>query len=269
MEEFECMVCRESTYFCPNRLTLVAEGCGHRLCNTCLEFHFGQLGRGVCPVCLRAVSRHSFQSPHSQLNRVEQSAKEIRKRVNAIYNDGREQFEDTPAYNDYLEMKETTIFELATSTDDAHRRELDQKLRQWEKLQAARIAANASVQEAQTRAQLRSVVALEGIFYEQVKLRVGGAATPLVHALQRQHGEVFKGEKQQQLPPPTSEGQPKPLDQAVRKDTDIVRDKPRSNNKDAVEAARIAGGYDKALLLHRARLEFSSSIGLHWTRPLS
>lgn len=80
-----------------------------------------------CPLCGLITASEEWIDRGVEESLFDQE-KLIRQRVMAVYNSVRDNFNTTPAYNDYLEKREGTIFELAYGTDDTQRKALQEEL---------------------------------------------------------------------------------------------------------------------------------------------
>ncbi|GBE60678.1 CDK-activating kinase assembly [Babesia ovata] len=178
--------------------------------------------------------------------------KEARKRVLQVYNDTRANFKDTPEYNKFLEDRETMINTLALGRNDLRGEQVEAELKNYERQRASRISENIAAQQNELRKRVKHIVETEKTFYEMVDK---GApfnlwkVDDLVHTLQRTHASFF-AEKKEVV---SSTGECKPLNAAIRNDTDIPRRMLAS--RDEVLACDIAGGYSSALVAERCRMQ--------------
>ena len=101
----------------------------------------------------------------------------VRRRVFAVMNKGRDHFDATPAYDDFLETREDLIrefVELHTSESfdpqkaAVIREALNRRLNAYEEKNEEQILATRAVEDERKRQQLKSIVQTEGLFYERV-----------------------------------------------------------------------------------------------------
>ncbi|KAF8822628.1 CDK-activating kinase assembly factor MAT1 protein [Cardiosporidium cionae] len=278
MESFECPVCLESIYYLIDRRMLYSELCNHKFSplRDNQRMHFmnkvfmcmptvGQLGRGQCPQCRQPVTKANFKEkdPEGELLAAE---KEARRHISAVYNDSRLNFENTPAYNDYLEMKESMVYELALGTDDTKKRSIESTLRNHERRNAKQIAENADARREMQKTVIRNIVESEGTFYEAIKqnlmLKPAESHQILVHPLQRQYAALFKTESNNFAVQAVVDIFPKPLDALIKEEDDIPRKALKT--KEQKNKAELAGGYDRLAVSQRnlAELRLCLLIGL-------
>lgn len=110
MEEKGCPRCKTTKYRNPN-LKLLVNVCGHSLCENCVELLFVR-GSGACPQCNTALRRAQFRMQLFENSAIEKEV-DIRRRILKDFNKQEEEFASLDEYNDYLEMVETIIYNLA------------------------------------------------------------------------------------------------------------------------------------------------------------
>ncbi|PFH36189.1 CDK-activating kinase assembly factor MAT1 protein [Besnoitia besnoiti] len=270
MDNYECPVCYESCYYQPERKLFHSDVCKHRICGSCLHLHFGENGRGgvrgerrgFCPVCRTSLTRANYKETDPDMEVLE-AEKEIRKRVEAIYNSTRERFPDTPAYDDYREKKEDIVYQLVRGSDEAVKRKLEAELRAYERQNLKTIQENKDVLKQREKEKIFQIVQREGVFYEVVKRRpalsrAAIAKENLVHPLERQYAPYFQEEQAPVLV--TAEGgeTARPLNPTIKEDSDVPRT--RYRNRDQFEKAEIAGGYTQRLVFAKGLAELLGSV---------
>lgn len=156
-----CDACLESAFVSIDNKLLTSINCGHRVCRRCLKHSQGDDAASVanasaagtdssaslpgpsqkaarvtaltvgskglrCPICQAIAGASEWVDRGTEDSIVEQE-KIIRQRVLSIYNSTRENFESTPTYNDYLEKREDTIYELVYGGDDNKKKALQEE----------------------------------------------------------------------------------------------------------------------------------------------
>ncbi|CAF0795680.1 unnamed protein product [Rotaria sordida] len=96
-------------------MKLMVSKCGHSLCENCVENKFSK-GVGNCPTCKIELKKNGFRYQIFEDPFVELEI-DIRKRILKDFNRKEQDFDSLDAYNDYLEMVETYIFNLTNKTD--------------------------------------------------------------------------------------------------------------------------------------------------------
>ncbi|ESO99952.1 hypothetical protein LOTGIDRAFT_230879 [Lottia gigantea] len=114
MDEQGCPRCKTTKYRNPS-LKLMVNVCGHSLCDNCVDLLFIK-GSGACPECGTAIRRSNFRYQIFEDPQVEKEV-DIRRKVLKDYNKKEEDFNTLREYNDYLEMIETIIYNLANNID--------------------------------------------------------------------------------------------------------------------------------------------------------
>lgn len=168
----ECLICSEPAFASLDNKLLTSSQCGHKVCRRCLQFnqqrHQNELPadhptestthsaiekndarsdaqndvktarppRGwvqvlTCPLCQTVTAAEDWLDRGTEETLFEQE-KIVRQRVLAVYNSTRLNFDATPLYNDYLEKREETIFELSFGTDESQRKALQEELQSAE-----------------------------------------------------------------------------------------------------------------------------------------
>ncbi|KAK6183579.1 hypothetical protein SNE40_011033 [Patella caerulea] len=123
MDEQGCPRCKTTKYRNPS-LKLMVNVCGHSLCDNCVDLLFIK-GSGACPECGTAIRRSNFRYQIFEDAQVEKEI-DIRKKILKDYNKKEEDFDTLREYNDYLEMIETIIYNLANGIDvEDTRRQVD------------------------------------------------------------------------------------------------------------------------------------------------
>ncbi|KAL8454018.1 hypothetical protein Emag_001590 [Eimeria magna] len=278
MDQYACPVCNENCFYNPEKKLYHSDVCSHRLCESCLIAQFGDLtggasasSKGTCPVCRRQLTRGNYvlTEPDVELFSYE---KEVRKRVNNVLNALRDNFENTPAYNDYLEEKEDTIYELVHGTDEHVKRKLESRLRELEghgraqpqqqqQKQQLQQQQNSEARVALRLRKIKEIVKKEGNFYEIVKHKplgrtIKSGEDPYVHVLERQYFSLFHKESasgNQLTNGAVSAEGARPLDASIREDQHIPRR--RYANLNDFDAAGLAAGFVPELFRTRGKQE--------------
>ncbi|KAL7414142.1 CDK-activating kinase assembly factor MAT1-domain-containing protein [Mrakia frigida] len=108
--EDQCPICKSDRYLNPKLRLLVSSTCYHKMCESCIERLF-TLGPAPCPTCNVILRKSGFKLQTFEDLRVEEEVA-IRRRIAKNFNKRAEDFEDTRAYNDYLEEVEDITFNL-------------------------------------------------------------------------------------------------------------------------------------------------------------
>ncbi|AFZ79431.1 CDK-activating kinase assembly factor, putative [Theileria equi strain WA] len=247
----ECPICLEIITPLSGKTLLVSEVCDHKICDVCAERQLAsQAGHTQCAICRCHITRMSFV-PFDICSIYYNSHKDARKRVLQVYNDTRINFQTTPEYNKYLEDREALIVELATCKNEVRRKTLEQEIKSYERANASRISENIAVQKAEHRKRIRSIVEKEKTFYEIVDK--GAPFNPhklqdLIHPLQKSCPSYFLDEGAVLA----SKGESKPLNAAIRSDSDIQR-RVYTSRIEFLESD-IAGGYSKDLVSTKCKM---------------
>ncbi|CAF1589117.1 unnamed protein product, partial [Adineta steineri] len=112
--DISCPECRNTKFTNP-KMKLKVSKCGHSLCENCVELKFSK-GVGYCPTCKIELKKSGFryqifEDPYIELET------DIRKAILKDFNRKEQDFTSPDAYNDYLEMVETYIFNLTNKID--------------------------------------------------------------------------------------------------------------------------------------------------------
>ncbi|ORM41730.1 uncharacterized protein BXIN_2765 [Babesia sp. Xinjiang] len=248
----ECPICLDVITPLSEKKLLVSKVCDHKICDVCAEQQLSsQLGHAQCAICRCHITRESF-APFDMSQIPYNILKDAHKRVLQVYNDTRANFKDTPEYDKFLEERETLINNLAAGKNDPRWDLADAELKNYERQNAGRITENIALQHDELRKRVKRVVETEQTFYEMVEK---GApfnlwkVEELVHTLQRTHASFFSEEKEVV----SSVGECKPLNAAIRNDTDIPRR--TLTSRDKVLECDISGGYDSKLVNHRCEIQ--------------
>ncbi|CAF4103302.1 unnamed protein product [Rotaria socialis] len=112
--DISCPQCQTTKYRNP-KMKLMVSKCGHSLCENCVEFKFSK-GVGYCPTCKTELKKSGFRYQIFEDAFVELEV-DIRKRILKDFNRKEQDFDSLDAYNDYLELLETYIFNLTNKVD--------------------------------------------------------------------------------------------------------------------------------------------------------
>ncbi|CDR94150.1 hypothetical protein, conserved [Babesia bigemina] len=245
----ECPICLDVITPLSEKKMLVSKVCDHKIRSK--PPVSSQVGQAQCAICRCHISRASF-APFDITQAYYSALRDARKRVLQVYNDTRSNFKDTPEYNKFLEEREEMINTLAAGRNDLRWEKVETELKNYERQQASRISENIVAQQNELRKRVKYIVETEKTFYEMVDK---GApfnlwkVEDLVHTLQRTHASFFAEDKEVT----SSTGECKPLNAAIRNDTDIPRRMLAS--RDEVLACDIAGGYNTALVAERCQMQ--------------
>jgi CDK-activating kinase assembly factor MAT1 len=149
-EEY-CPVCKSSRYLNPSIKFLIEPTCYHKMCASCVDRLFGS-GPNTCPVagCNARLRAQRFRQQTFEDVGVEREV-DVRRRVGRVFNRREEEFASTREWDDYLEMVETTTFELVGG-DEAARKAAEARCRGYEAENAAGIRRNAEREKVEAMA---------------------------------------------------------------------------------------------------------------------
>ncbi|CEM16009.1 unnamed protein product [Vitrella brassicaformis CCMP3155] len=263
MEAYECPVCHENIYYDAARRMMQADVCGHRICSKCVDKQYQNHYTIACPICRNPINKDQWGDREPDQN-VYDGEKRVRRDVNAVYNRTREDFANTPLYNDYLEEKEEVVYVLVYSSREEEKAEARTKLEKYRNDNATAISANRQKQEDQLAQKIRDIVSKEGDFYERVKVKFQPGFAPaaqnlkLTHRLKVQYSHLFSDTASQRRAAAAtagastgSAGLPRPLGAFPSEDRPMPSE--RADYQRAVEAQKAAGGYSAALCRRKAR----------------
>ncbi|KAF2726172.1 CDK-activating kinase assembly factor [Polychaeton citri CBS 116435] len=159
-----CPVCKSSRYLNPNLRFLVNPECYHKMCASCVDRIFSH-GPAQCPIagCTRTLRKPRFREQTFEDLKVEREV-DIRRKVAAVFNRREDEFEDTRAYNDYLNDVEDITFNLINGID---LEDTERKFADYERAHADEIKENAEL-ESQEQSSYRVLQKKER---EQIRLR--------------------------------------------------------------------------------------------------
>ncbi|KAK1443676.1 hypothetical protein BgAZ_205520 [Babesia gibsoni] len=248
----ECPICLDVITPISEKKLLVSQVCDHKICNVCAERQLSsQVGHAQCAICRCHITRASFV-PFDMSQYHYNALKDARKRVMQVYNDTRSNFKDTPEYNKFLEERESMINDLAAGRNDVRWERIESELKNYERQNTARISENIAIQNSELRKRVKYIVEHEKTFYEIVDKGTPFSLSKgedLVHTLQRTHASFFADTNEII----SSSGECKPLNAAIRSDTDIPRRVLTS--RDMVLDCDLAGGYSVDLVRERCQLQ--------------
>lgn len=248
----ECPICLDVITPLSEKKLLVSQTCDHKICDVCAEQQLStNVGHAQCAICRAHISRLSFL-PFDMTQGHYSSLREARKRVMQVYNDTRSNFKDTPEYNKFLEYRENMINDLAAGRNDARWEKIESELKNYERQHAGRISENIAIQNSELRKRVKYIVEREKTFYELVDKVAPfnlSKGEDLVHTLQRTHAAFFLDTNEVV----SSSGECKPLNAAIRNDTDIPRRVMTS--REMVLECDISGGYCAKLVNEMCQLQ--------------
>jgi CDK-activating kinase assembly factor MAT1 len=216
---FTCFICFEAAFTSLNNRVLTSRLCGHKVCSNCLKLqekskpticefnakvaHIKENDNIIkCPICCYETKFTDWIDRETTDTQFEQY-KAVSQRVSAVYNLTRQYFNNTPAYNDYLEKKEEIICELLNNPNEKERKRIQTELNNYEAENQKQIIECQQVLKKMECDWIRDIVEKEGIFYEKVKLDFENGfktrSTNLVHSLQRRFSDLFVTEESSNL----------------------------------------------------------------------
>nr|XP_027203764.1 CDK-activating kinase assembly factor MAT1-like [Dermatophagoides pteronyssinus] len=113
-KETRCPNCGTTKYANVN-LRMMVNVCGHSLCESCVELLFVK-GAAKCPTCQVLLKRVQFRIQLYDDETVEKDL-EIRRRLLKDLSLKEDDFDSLKEYNDYLELFETFVYNLANDID--------------------------------------------------------------------------------------------------------------------------------------------------------
>lgn len=193
--------------------------CGHRICMVCLKkekllsdrgnelVNLGIVGTAeirsevvgdssiTCPLCQKAYPRTSWVNlVHEQqaFNR----AQRYRQQVLAVMNSSRDRFENTPSYDDYIELRELRINTIVEASEEK-RRKLLEELRTEESQSQTKILEDKGKAEELKKEDIKEIVKNEGVFFQicssQFELGFNtDVDRDMMHPLVNKHPEYFE-----------------------------------------------------------------------------
>ena len=143
-----CPVCKSSRYLNPNITFLIEPSCYHKMCASCVDRLFGT-GPGTCPVagCSARLRAAKFRTQTFSDIGVEREV-DVRKRVAKTLNRRPDEFATAREWNDYLEMVETTTFDMVAGSPRTHDA-AERRLAAYEDAHRAEIERNAARDKAE------------------------------------------------------------------------------------------------------------------------
>ncbi|XP_071163744.1 CDK-activating kinase assembly factor MAT1-like [Mytilus edulis] len=144
MDDQGCPRCKTTKYRNPS-LKLLVNICGHSLCESCVDLLFIK-GSGACPECGTALRRSNFRLQLFEDPYIEKEV-DIRKKILRDFNKKEDDFNSLNEYNDYLEMIETIVFNLANNIDVEETRKMIDQYKKENKEQISKGRAKMSKDE--------------------------------------------------------------------------------------------------------------------------
>eukprot|EP00386_Alphamonas_edax_P015351 GDKI01046921.1.p1 GENE.GDKI01046921.1~~GDKI01046921.1.p1 ORF type:complete len:274 (+),score=86.08 GDKI01046921.1:128-949(+) len=249
--EYFCHQCNKNIYY-QQELRMFTPGCKHRICSACLEETYSRKTNVPCRICNRSLKKNDYVSKDDDEIQVE-GEKSYRKKVFDVYNKSRRDFKLTPEYNSFLEEREDIVYILAYSTDKKEREMAEEKMRAYERENAALIQANKQRADEERKRKIRDIVEKEGTFYELVRHNPTKPGMPpprketLVHPLKRQYRDLFADDEAlaavRKGALHNTTFAPKPLDPAGKPERDVIIERGAPNERQRRETRKLAGGY--------------------------
>ncbi|OTB01290.1 hypothetical protein M426DRAFT_323563 [Hypoxylon sp. CI-4A] len=139
-EDF-CPVCRRQRYLNTGMEFMINPECYHPMCTSCVENIFGK-GPAQCPYpsCAKTLRQRGFHRSFFQDLTVEREV-DVRRRVQAVFNNEPDDFETPRDYNDYLQQVEDLTFDLVQG-GPAERQAAEDKLAAYEQKHREEIEKN-------------------------------------------------------------------------------------------------------------------------------
>jgi len=140
-------------------MKLMVNVCGHNICESCVELLFVK-GSGSCPECDIPLRRTNFRLQLFEDASIDKEV-DIRRRILRDFNKREEDFGCLKDYNNYLEMVEDLIFNLANNIDIV---ETNKKIQTYKDLNKEQIVRNRIKPS-------REALELEDLLSEERKIR--------------------------------------------------------------------------------------------------
>eukprot|EP00111_Clytia_hemisphaerica_P016189 TCONS_00047911-protein len=170
MDEQSCPRCKSTSYR-NNKLKLLVNVCGHKLCSTCVDVLFTRPS-AACPQCNTALRRSDFRVQQFEDALVEKEV-DIRRKIVKIFNKREEDFKTLLDYNNYLEDIEVIIFNLANKQNvDETKKKVDAYKKDNEKLirrNNTKISQEEALMKASIEADLQSAETKRKMLVEEVE----------------------------------------------------------------------------------------------------
>ncbi|EJT80965.1 CDK-activating kinase assembly factor MAT1 [Gaeumannomyces tritici R3-111a-1] len=134
----KCPSCNALRYLNPDMVLKTNEKCYHQICDTCVRHNY-ENGQARCLIkgCEKILRMADWRTAFFADLDVEREV-DVRRRVARIFNQTGDDFESLQAYNDYLDMVETLVFDLV-GTDRARATVADENLKRYEAEHKAQI----------------------------------------------------------------------------------------------------------------------------------
>ncbi|KAH8740337.1 ring domain protein [Cryptosporidium ryanae] len=193
----KCPLCMTDTYFKDDIKIYYGDPCGHCFCSECSHkinkknLNLSKTISNTCPVCLNYVKYVlDYEYGETEFLKHENTH---RKYVYSIMNESRNDFKDTPCYNDYLEKREDYVYQLIYG-DESEKRSIQELLNQHSKDNQMSILERKTREETKLKNSIIEIVNQEGIFYEQLNQLSQNTYIDhlqIVHPLQNEYPEFF------------------------------------------------------------------------------
>ncbi|KLU88715.1 CDK-activating kinase assembly factor MAT1 [Magnaporthiopsis poae ATCC 64411] len=111
----KCPSCNALRYLNPDMVLKTNEKCYHQICDTCVRHNY-ENGQARCLIkgCEKILRMQDWRTAFFGDLDVEREV-DVRRRVARVFNQTGDDFESLQAYNDYLDMVETLVFDLNLS----------------------------------------------------------------------------------------------------------------------------------------------------------
>jgi hypothetical protein len=191
--------------------------CSHLYCGKCVHRLFALQSRISCSACNRGLFRHELTaSSSSKEDQLYHIVAATRKRVYAIMNKIRDDFEATPAYDDFLEMRENLVNKFIqvydtigalvhTSSPPMSREDLEKILHKFEVDNQEQIISNRSNADDKKRRKIEEIIETEGTLYDRINVDYAERDSVLDHELATQYADLLSKKDGPSLTQHTSE----------------------------------------------------------------
>ncbi|KAK6587829.1 ring domain [Cryptosporidium xiaoi] len=257
----KCPLCTTDVYFKSDVKIYYGDPCGHCFCSECSDkvnkknSTVSKTNNNICPVCLNYV-RYVLDYEYGETEFLKQEST-YRKYVYSIMNESRNDFKDTPCYNDYLEKREDYIYKLIYSSD-SEKKIIQERLNQYSKDNQISIFERKTRDETKLKNSIIEIVNQEGIFYEQLNQLSQNTYIDhlqIIHPLQNEYPEFFhnySNKKDNQNNKNNNNGSgtfalgkniPNPIDTNI-----TSRDQIQRKNNIPIELRQRAGGFTENIV---------------------
>jgi hypothetical protein len=186
--------------------------CNHLYCSKCVHRLFSIQSRIICSSCARPTFRHEVTAystskddqllqvcvPVSFIISLFQIIANTRRRVFAVMNKERVDFDSTPAYDEFQEMREETITKFIALYDPSfpdssaiNRDDLEKLLRRFELENQEQIIHSRNTAEDRKRRKIETIIETEGTLYDRINVDFKERDSVLDHELAIQYADLL------------------------------------------------------------------------------